>query len=76
MINLKRILRGLPKYDNPDPKTARTEQQQVLYEIGLAIDTGGFDFTSRRSIRIYRLIVNPDDTLEARSIDVEWKLYE
>lgn len=74
MINLRRILKRLPKYDDPAPATAKTEQQQVLDEIALALETGGYNFTSRRSIRIYRLNAFEGDGLEVRSIEVEWKL--
>lgn len=73
-MRIKNILKRLPKYDNPDPATAKTEQQQVLDEIALALETGGYDFTSRRSIRIYRLNPFEGDGLEVRSIEVEWKL--
>lgn len=74
MMNIKRLLKRLPKYENPSPATAPYEQGIVIERIKHALATGNYDFTSRRSIRIYTLDwINPEE-LVAKSIEVEWKL--
>ena len=75
-MNLKRLLRGLPKPESPDPSTAKGEQSQVLQVIGAALITGNYDFTSRRSIRIYCLNPTEVNQLDVSSIEVEWKINE
>jgi hypothetical protein len=74
MINLKRILKRLPKYDDPSPAAAPYEQGVVLELIKHALATGRYDFTSRRSIRIWNLDYVTPTELNITSIEVEWKL--
>lgn len=74
MINVKRILKRLPEYDNPNPATAKAEQQEVLDKIATAIQTGEYDFTSRRSLRIYYAVPFESDGIEVKWIEVEWKI--
>ena len=73
MINLKKLLKRLPKPEELNPATAPYEQTQVIELIKHSLETGRYDFTSRRSIVIYALDFIPDG-IAASSIEVEWKL--